>query len=356
MNRATVSRASGLALVLSVMLGVVLSLVPLASQSQSPRPPRAPQVFPVIVAAATQASDDVHLTLLGSGVARQSVTLYPSVAGEVAEVGFKSGQAVRAGQVMVRLVDRAQRLAVDLAAARVDAAQALASRYANTRGTGAVPESVADEADAALRAARIEHAQAAEALADRVIRAPFSGVPGIADVSVGDRVGTDTALVALDDRRVMHVDFELPEAYLSRVSAGQTVTAVNPAYPVQPFEGRIIEIDSRIDPVSRNVKVRASVPNPQDELRSGMSFQVRLQLPGQPHVSVPELALQWGREGPHVWVVRENRAIQVPARPVRRQGGRVLVDGAIRTGEPVVVEGIQRLRDGASVRVVGNGS
>ncbi len=321
--------------------------LPLAVQAQTPAAP------PVIVAASTEASDNVTLNVIGSGVARQSVTLYPAVAGEVAEVGFRTGQSVKAGQVLLRLVDRSQRLTADLASARMDAAQALARRYEGTRGTGAVPETVVDEARTALRAAQIELEQAREAVADRVVRAPFAGVMGLASVEVGDRVSTDTALATLDDRRALRLDFELPEAYLSRVAPKQPVTAVNPAYPQRSFAGEIAEVDSRVDPATRNVRVRATLPNPDDVLRSGMSFQVRIELPGEAYVSVPELALQWGREGSFVWAVRDGQSVPVPARPVRRAAGRVLIDGELKAGETVVVEGVQRLRAGRPVRIVG---
>ncbi len=310
----------------------------------------------MIVAASTQANDDIALTLPGNGSARQSVTVFPAVSGEVADVAFRPGQAVRSGQVLLRLVDRTERLAADLASARLDAAKALAARYEGTRGTGAVPESVVDEARAALRAAEIELAQAREAVADRVVRAPFAGVVGLATVERGDRVNPETALTTLDDRRVLFIDFELPEAYLARVKVGQSVKALNPAYAGRSFNGTVAQIDSRVDPVSRNVRMRASVPNTDDELRSGMSFQVQLGLSGQPHVSVPELALQWDRDGSFVWVVRDSKSVRVPARPVRRAEGRVLLEGELKSGESVVIEGVQRLRAGIAVRVVGNGA
>ncbi|HEX5739137.1 MAG TPA: efflux RND transporter periplasmic adaptor subunit [Hydrogenophaga sp.] len=343
------ARPISLAAVLSLSLGWTVP-------SQAQAPAAAPSAPPVIVATSTEASDNVTLNLIGNGVARQSVTLYPAVAGEVAQVNFRTGQSVKAGQVLFRLEDRSEKLAADLAAARVDAAQALARRYEGTRGTGAVPESVVDEARAALRAAQIEREQALEAVADRVVSAPFAGVVGLASVEVGDRVTTDTALVTLDDRRALRLDFEVPEAYLARVAARQPLTAVNPAHPQRTFAGEITEVDSRVDPLTRNVRVRATLPNSDDLLRSGMSFRVQLQLPGQAHVSVPELALQWGRDGSFVWAVRDGHAVQVAARPVRRAAGRVLINGELKVGENVVVEGVQRLRAGRPVRVIGNGS
>ena len=316
----------------------------------------AADAIPVIVAPVTEASDGVALELLGTGSARKSVTVYAPVAGEVAQVLFKPGKPVRAGDALVRLVDRHERLAVELAQAKVNAARVMDNRYEATRGTGAVPDTVSDEARASLRSAEIELAQAREALSDRVVRAPFAGTPGLAAVEVGERIDTDTMLTTLDDRGALHIDVQIPEAYLTRVSVGQPVRALNPAHPGQRFEGQVIEIDSRVDPVTRQIKVRAALPNKDDRLRSGMSFQLQLELPGQRRLSVPELALQWGREGSFVWVVRQGKALQVPARAVQRQNSRVLVEGDLSTADVVVVEGVQRMREGRAVKVVGSGA
>ena len=316
----------------------------------------AADAIPVIVAPVTEASDGVALELLGTGSARKSVTVYAPVAGEVAQVLFKPGKPVRAGDALVRLVDRHERLAVELAQAKVNAARVMDNRYEATRGTGAVPDTVSDEARASLRSAEIELAQAREALSDRVVRAPFAGTPGLAAVEVGERIASDTVLTTLDDRGALHIDVQIPEAYLTRVSVGQPVRALNPAHPGQRFEGQVIEIDSRVDPVTRQIKVRAALPNKDDRLRSGMSFQLQLELPGQQRLSVPELALQWGREGSFVWVVRQGKALQVPARAVQRQNSRVLVEGDLSTADVVVVEGVQRMREGRAVKVVGSGA
>ena len=316
----------------------------------------AAEAIPVIVAAVTEGSDGVELTLLGTGSARKSITVYSPVAGEVAEVLFKPGQTVRAGSVLLRLVDRRERLAVDLGAAKVEAARVMHARYEATRGTGAVPDTVSDEARAALRTAEIELAQAREALSDRVVRAPFAGTPGLAAVERGERIAADTVLTTLDDRAELHLDLQIPEAYLARVTVGQPVLAVNPAHPDRRFEGKVDQIDSRVDPVTRQIRVRAALPNADDVLRSGMSFQVRLALPGQQRLSVPELALQWGREGSFVWVVRQGKAVQMAARAVQRQDGRVLVESALTAQDAVVVEGVQRMREGRPVKVVGAGA
>lgn len=313
---------------------------------------RAPPPVPVVLADSIAVADTARIEVLGSGLAERSVTVYPAAAGEVVQVGFRAGQRVKAGQQLLGLKDRSQRLAVDLAVAQLDAAKRLMARYETTRGTGAVPGSLIDEAQSGVELAEIALRQAREALADRVVLAPFAGVVGIAGVEAGDRVALDTAITTLDDRRILQVAFELPEVYAARLKIGQALRVTNPAYADRHFDGRISRIDSRIDATSRNLRLRASVPNSDDVLRPGMSFAVQLELPGAQFVAVPELALQWGRDGAYVWTVVDGKAQQVLVRSVRRVDDRVLLEGPLPVGTAVVVEGVQRLRAGRAVAAV----
>jgi RND family efflux transporter MFP subunit len=315
-------------------------------------PAAAERPVPVVVAPAVAADDGLTVEAVGTGQALRSATLQPAVAGEVASVHFEPGQRVRAGQVLLRLVDRRQRLDAELAGARVEQARRLLARYDATAGTGAVPGSVIDEARSALRLAEVEQALAAEALAERTLRAPFDGVVGLPQVDPGDRVTTDSVVTVIDDRRRLWVAFDLPEPYLARLQPGHPVRATSVALDGAVVEGRVQQLDNRVDPATRSLRVRAELPNADDRLRPGMSFDVRLELPGDAHLQLPDLALQWAREGGHVWVVRDGQAVQVPVRLVRRREGTVLIDGALKAGEPVVVEGVQRLRPGRAVQVV----
>lgn len=337
------------------MLLCIATLSPVAwGQAESGSRTDAPaKALPVIVAEAIEASDAAEVEVVGSGLALRSVTLYPAAEGEVVKVNFKAGQAVRAGQVLLQLEDRKQRLAVDMAAAQLDVARRLLARYENIGESGAVAGSVVDQARSDRRQAEIALAQAREALADRALNAPFGGVVGLPEVQPGDRVNMQTVVTTLDDRSELRVAFSVPEGYLGRLKIGERVTVTNVAYPERRFEGRMSRIDSRVDAPSRQVRVEATVPNTKDLLRPGMSFQVQLHLPGGRFVAVPELALQWDRAGAHVWAVRDGRAVRVPVRMVRRLQARVLLDGALRAGETVVVEGVQRLRDGRPVEVIG---
>jgi membrane fusion protein (multidrug efflux system) len=341
-----------LLLILSAVaaLATWLLLAPRGAAQQAPQ--RAAPASPVIVAPAVAARDDVNIDVVGSALASSSITVFPAVAGEVARVAFAAGERVRQEQLLVQLVDRSERLAVERADAQTAAAARLLKRYESTREIGAVPASVIDEARLALRSAEIEQAQTREALRDRAVRAPFAGVVGIAQVDPGDRVTPTTALTTLDARSTLSVAFRVPEPFLARLERGQTVELRTIAFPGRSFRGKLSHVDSRVDPVSRTMAVRAAVPNEQDLLRPGMSFSVRLALPGPQVLRVPELAVQWGREGSHLWAVRDGLAHQVPARVVRRLDSAVLVDGAVEAGEPVVVEGFHRLRPQRPVRVV----
>lgn len=342
-------------LILAVIVAVAIAaFLPLSRNANAPsaQPAVAAQAAPVIVAAIRAARDDVVVDAVGSALASHAVIVYPAVAGEIERVTFSAGQRVKEGELLVQLVDRAERIAADQAEARVAAAARLLKRYEETRGSGAISDSVLDEARLALRSAELELAQAREALRDRTVRAPFSGVVGIVRVDPGNRVTTTTALTTLDRRDPLSVAFQVPEPFLGRLQHGQEVALETVAFPGRSFTGTLTRIDSRVDPVTRTLTVRADVPNPDDLLRPGMSFSVRLALPGEPVLRVPELAVQWGREGSHVWVVRDGLGHKVPVRVVRRLDAVVLVDGELRAGEPVVLEGFHRLRPQRPVQIV----
>lgn len=320
----------------------------------APPAPGAGAPVPVVLAPVALRDTAQPLQLPGSGRAPRQIALQPAVAGEVQRVALQAGRRVAAGELLVQLVDRPQRIAVAQAEAALDAARSLAARYDRTGTSGAVPASIIDDARHAVRVAELALETAREALADRALKAPFAGVVGLASVSVGDRVATDTVLGTLDDRRVLWVDFDLPEQHLAQVAAGRPLEVRTPAWGGELFKGRVLEIDSRVDDSTRAVRVRAEVPNTADRLRPGMSFEVTLALPGQGRrPAVPELALQWGRDGAFVWAVREGVARQVPVRVLQRVGEEVWVEAALVEGEPVVVEGVQRLRDGRRVLPLG---
>lgn len=278
------------------------------------------------------------------------------MAEEVTEVYFEAQQTVSKGDVLVQLDDREEKLAIQLAEVKLKDSKSLLNRYEQAVKEGAVPQSEVDSARADVDSARVELDQARLALKYRKIIAPFSGVVGIPRVDPGDRVNTDTLITGLDDREIIHVDFEVPESLVGPLKKEQTITATTPAYPGKTFTGEITALESRIDPERRTVMARASIENTDDLLRPGMSFTTRWETSGKKYPTVPEISLQWGKDGSFVWIIRDNRSQKVHAQVIARTAGSVLLDGNISEGEPVVVEGLERLDDGAEVIILGNSS
>ena len=325
---------------------------PGGGQPGAPGGARTGQPVDAIVEPVELVRERARIQSVGTAEAVRSATLFAATAGEVVALSIEPNRKVETGDVLLELDHRAEALAVELARVEVQAAQQLLRRYEGTGGSGAVPESTVDDARSAVALARIRLRQAEVALADRRVVAPFPGHVGMTPVDVGDRIGPGEPITTLDDRSALLVSFEVPELHLERVAIGDPIAVSTWAERAVALEGRIVDLSSRVDPASRSFIARARVPNPDDRLRPGMSFAVTLDLYGPARPLVPEVAVQWGADGAHLWAVRGGRAERVPVRVVQRQEGVILVDAALAAGEPVVVEGVQRMRPGIEVNFV----
>lgn len=314
-----------------------------------------PRGVPVVVARVGEAADDIVIEAVGTGRARRSVRLLPDASGKIVEMALAPGRRFDAGAVLLRLDDTDQRLALALAEARLAEAGRVLARYEELQSRAVTSTAQLTEVRTAREIAEIERAQAEAALADRTLRAPFPGVAGLPEVEIGDRIDIATEIASFDDRSVILVELEVPERFLARLDETAAVTATTPTRPGERLDGRIAALDSRVDPVSRTARMRVALANAHDRLRPGASFTVRLALPGPTYPSVPELALQVSGGDPHVWRIAEGESRLVPVRLVRRRAGTVLVEGALDIGDAVAVEGVQRLREGRAVEVVGSG-
>jgi membrane fusion protein (multidrug efflux system) len=187
-------------------------------------------------------------------------------------------------------------------------------------------------------------------LADRVITAPFDGVLGFRRVSPGTLVTPGTAIATLDDISIIKLDFPVPEGYLSNIAPGQQIRAHSDAWPEQVFEGTVVALDSRIDPVTRAVTVRAEISNPQSHLRPGMLLTVRVFKPERAALAIPEIALIQVGTKAYVYRVKEDNSIeQVAVEAGARRRGEVEIVSGLQLGDRIVVEGTVKLRPGARV-------
>lgn len=305
---------------------------------------------PVVTAPAVWQSEQTRVEAVGTSRARQTVTLYPMTAGEVVSIHFKAGQKVGAGQILLELDSRDEKLAVEIARVELADAQRLLDRYRRTQGSGAVTASTLDDAKSAVDRARLTLRRAEVALDDRSIEAPFAGYVGLTTLDPGARVDTNTMITTVDDRSILLVTFELPEILLGQLQPGQRIALTTWADSSRETPGEVVDIDSQVDPQTRTFTVRAHVDNADDGLRPGMSFRILLTLEGGRYPTVPEASLQWGGDGAYVWAVRDGKAARVAATIVQRREGRILIDAELPEGTPVVVEGVQRMREGQAVR------
>ncbi len=307
---------------------------------------------PVITAPVRLQPQTTRLEAVGTSRAIASITLYPEVSGEVETLHFRAGDRVEAGAHLVQLEAQDERLAVDAAEVELKDAERLLSRYRRTHKAGAVTESTLEEAQSAVARAQITLARARVALANHRIQAPFAGHLGLTDIDPGAHIDPSTAIATLDDRSQLLVTFVLPEIFYDQIGPDTPVSISSWAHGSDPRPGRIMEIDSQIDPATRSFAVRAVLANDTDQLRPGMSFRVALELVRDEYPQVPETALQWGGDGAYAWRIDDGIARRVPASVVMREKGFVLLDADLPSGTRVVVEGLQGLREGAAVELI----
>ncbi len=303
----------------------------------------------VLVESLAVAEDRVVLRAVGTGEALRSASLRPKVAGEVVEVLFRAEQRTKKGDPLLRLNDEHERLAVRLAEIAENEARRQVKRYERLAPSGTVSVVSLQTAQAELASAGLRLAQAKTALKDRTLYAPFDGIIGLSEVDPGDRVTEETLVATLDDRSFIQVRFTVPEEYAGRLAVGDPISVRAWTGPDEDLRGTISATDSRIDPVSRSLRVKAQIPNPEETIRSGTSFDVRLEFTGRAYPSVREVAVLWSRDGAYLWRVADGRAEKVFVTMIRRDRGRVLVDGPLAAGDLIVVEGVQGLRNGQPV-------
>lgn len=338
----------------SAFLGfAVLALVACGGTEQGAGPggPGGRPVPVVVVPAERQAWSD-SIQALGTARANESVTITAKVTETVVRVNFEDGQEVSAGAVLVDLSGRAETAALAEAQAAYDEASRLYQRQLELSKQRTVSEAVLDQQRAARDTAQARVEAIRARLGDRVITAPFAGVLGFRAVSPGTLVTPGTVITTLDDLDPIKVDFTLPERFLSALAAEQTINAHTAAWPGEDFVGRVTSIDSRIDPVTRSVTVRAEVPNPTRRLKPGMLMTLTVSANEREALVIPEIAVQAIRDRNFVFRAGDDgKAQQVFVTLGARRAGQVEVLDGLMPGDRIVTEGLVRVRPGVALRL-----
>lgn len=334
---------------LGIAFACVLSACGGSAQGPS-RGPAAPGAVPVTTTVVESRQWNDTLAALGTVNARESVTITAKVSETVQRVHFESGDRVAAGDVLVTLSGNQQQATLRAAEAAAREAEQQYVRGNELVGQQLIARASIDTLRANRESALAQVAEMRANIGDRTIRAPFAGVLGLRQVSPGALVTPGTAIATLDDIATVYVDFPLPEVRLASIAPGQRVFGRSAAYPGADIEGEVQIIDSRVDPDTRAVTVRAAFDNPQMRLRPGMLIQVRLEQQQRQALMIPEIAvIQVGRDTFVYRVLEDETVEQTPVTiGVRREGLAEIVDG-IEPGTRIVVDGTGKLRPGMAI-------
>lgn len=307
---------------------------------------------PVVVQTSVVEAKEIPRTIsaVGDLESPQNTQLAAEVSGRIVSLDVSEGEEVEAGHVLARLDDQQARAAVSVAEARFRNAQATIRRLKTLGVEQLIAQQELDDAQAELDGARGELEQARTSLDKTIIRAPFSGVLGLRQVSLGAFVDAGEPIVRVTQTQPLHLHFGLPQQAFSELHLGQKVRGVV-GHCGTRFGGQVSAIDPYVDPATRTVPVQATVPNIERNLLPGMATTIKVELESIPNaLTVPESAVVRQGTARFVYTVDEDRTV------VRRDvtlgeylRGEVQVTSGLTEGATVVAAGHQKLRPGAKV-------
>jgi membrane fusion protein (multidrug efflux system) len=310
-------------------------------------PPR-----PVVVMEAHEEQIANRVEALGTAQANESIDITPHAVGVIDEIRFKDNQQVKKGDVIVQLDKDEEEAQLSAATAqlaehvreiarlkRLLAKRAAAQRDFDTRVTQA---EVARDTISEIKA-RID---------DLTLKAPFDGVLGIRHASPGALVQPGQVITTLDAIDPIKLDFSVPAVYLTKLAIGATIEAEGDALPGQQFTGTVASIDSRIDPVTRSILMRALIDNPKGLIRPGMLMRVTLLEEKRQALVVPEESVTQKEQAHYLSIVKPDNTVEIRKVKIgNRQPGRVEITDCLKAGEKVVVRGMGFLRPGQKVTI-----
>jgi membrane fusion protein (multidrug efflux system) len=342
-------KISPLLIAVVLCLGLVVYLYLPKEESQHVRQANATLVK---VHRAAEEQFEVIVEALGTGRANESVLITTQTSDIVYKINFDDGDRVKAGQVLLTLIDLEER--AQLAALDVDLQEAnrQLNRIANLAKNNVASEQLLDEQQAEVNVLIAEMNVLKTQMRALEVRAPFDGLLGLRQVSVGALVRPGDAITTLDDLSIIKVDFNISEVHLPSLANGQNIRATSIAYPDEIFEGKIVSIGSRVDPATRAIQIRANINNQDFKLRPGMLLQINLQKKMLTTLILPEASLVPVEDKHFVFVVNDAQVTRKQVKIGLRKPGKVQIISGLNEGELVVIEGALKLRDGSKVKIL----
>ncbi|SMF77242.1 membrane fusion protein, multidrug efflux system [Tistlia consotensis] len=342
----------------AVLAALLLAAAPGASPAAAQQ--RAGPAVPVIVKPVERTTFYDRVEAVGSLKANETVILSANVSERIVELLFDDGQQVRQGDLLVLLEQAEERASVSAAEAVLAERKAAFGRSSKLQQQQFSTAAQLDERRAALQQAEADLEIARARLQDRTILAPFDGVMGLRNVSVGTLVQPGDPIATLSDLSPLKLDFAVPSSFLTALKPGLAIEARSTALPDRTFDGLVKSVESTVDPVTRSITVRAVVPNDDGALRPGLVMTVALLKNPRQALVVPEEALVPYDRRNFVFVVAEEAGRTVARRlqvePGARRPGEVEILKGLAEGRQVVVQGTLKLEDGDAVRLLGTES
>ena len=294
---------------------------------------------------------------LGTLAPRERVVLTANAAEQVTGVFFEDGQRVAKGKTLMTLLSDEENAQLETAKATLDNAKDVYERNKRLAANDAVAQLDLEKSKSTYDAAQGSVQQVQARLRDRVLVAPFAGVLGFRQVSVGAYVAPGQPVATLIDDSQMRLEFGVPSIFLKDIHAGLSIQATTADLPGRVFEGQVTSIDNAIDPVTRAAKVRATLPNKDGALKAGTFMSVNLMSKVRTSLSVPEIAVIAEGSETYAFVVDQTRqpavAVKTKLELGVREKGFVEVLAGLKTGDMVVTDGVLKLRPNAPVRIKG---
>ena len=313
----------------------------------------------VTVAAAQSEVIPNLLTAVGDLAAVHQVNVTSDVSGRITDILFTAGANVKAGSPLVQLFDGPDQGDLASFKAQATVAQLSLDRAKQLAARQFGPQATVDSAQAAYDQANAGIAKTQAIISQKLVRAPFDGELGVRHVEVGQFLTAGTQIVTLTDLSTLYANFTVTEKDSAALKVGQTVRILVDAYPGRNFEGKITTVEPQIATDTRNIRVQATLDNPDRILKPGMFTTTTVMLPDKPAVvTVPETAVDYTLYGDSVFLITEKKeddgkssltAVRTFVRTGNRINGRAEIVSGLKPDDRVVAVGQLKLQSGSAV-------
>jgi multidrug efflux system membrane fusion protein len=301
------------------------------------------------------------LTAVGDLAAVHQVNVTSDVSGRITDILFTAGTEVKAGSPLIQLFDAPEQADLASFKAQATVAQLSLDRAKQLASRQFGPQATVDSTQAAFDQANAGIARTQAVISQKLVRAPFDGELGVRRVEVGQFLTAGTQIVTLTDLSMLYLNFTVTEKDSGNLKVGQTVRILVDAYPGRTFEGKITTIEPQIATDTRNIRVQATIENPDKILKPGMFATTTVVLPDKPPVvTVPETAVDYTLYGDSVYLITDKKeedgktsltAVRTFVRTGNRIDGRAEILTGLKAGDRVVAVGQLKLQSGAAVTI-----